>query len=47
MVFDVLKTVTTQEVTQDGKRAGLYTHGFVMSIDSYKHSMDFTSEVNV
>ena len=47
MVFGVLKIVTIQEVTQYGKRAGLYTHCFVVSIGSYKHSMDFTGEVNV
>ena len=29
------------------KKAGLYTHRFVVSIVVCKHSMDLTSEVNV
>ena len=33
----------SKKVTQYGKRAGLYTHCFVSSIDVYNHSMDLTS----
>ena len=46
MMFGVQKVVSVQ-VTQCGKRAGLYTHCFVLSISVCKHSMDLIGEVNV